>query len=143
MLGLVYGRTLAGGSTVLDGVKFSFWACRAAFGDSGLAAVKSFLFLGARDGETAIYCSQSQLRPGSIRNPFSGGPVLSFRRIATVLASPTVPCLIRGCAIGSSLLASRGFGGCLLCAAWVGSCAVVGGMIGDCSLRDPLVGCEI
>lgn len=72
-------------STVLDGVKISFWACRAAFGDSGLAAVKGFLFLGARDGETAIYCSL--LRPELNSKSVLGWTCLSFRRIATALAS--------------------------------------------------------
>jgi hypothetical protein len=39
--------------------------------------------------------------------------VLLLRRIAAVLASPVVPCLIRGGAIGSGLPTSRGFGGCV------------------------------
>jgi hypothetical protein len=53
-----------------------------------------------------------------------------------VLASPVVPCLIRGGAIGSGLPTSRGFGGCVPCSVWVGSCAGAGCLaIARCVIR--------
>jgi hypothetical protein len=74
LLGSVWGQEQVYAS--INGVKFHSGHVALLLEILGLAAVKSFLFLGARDGETAIYCSQ--LAPGSIRNRFSVDLCFSF-----------------------------------------------------------------
>lgn len=123
------------GSTVLDGVNFH--SAHVALLLPILAAVKkSFLFLGAREGETLIYCLPPEPR-AQFENPYYLA-YLSFLGLdSTVLAAGLARrLLIRGRVIGIGIGSSDE-----PLVDLVGACVCESGMLGDAIVARCVIHC--